>query len=196
VRAHRAAQAAERLKAGGAWRDNGPVFAQPHGRPLDKRADRREWRALLAEAGVRTIRLHDARHSAPTTLLALGVDVRVVADMLGHSQTRVTSDIYQHVLPAMARDAAEKLSAALWEAESTGHQDGTGTDSAEARPMANDQLRRVQKCHIRRSVTVVSCGPAQFTTIHQAVGRWFHELGTCRPARGDRDLLAVAGYPQ
>jgi integrase len=133
LRAHHAAQAADRLKAGSAWRDNGLVFAQPDGRPLDKRADWREWRALLTEAGVRLIRLHDARHSAATTLLALGVDVRVVADMLGHSQTRVTSDIYQHVLPAMARDAAEKLSAALWEAESTGHQDGTGTDSAEAR---------------------------------------------------------------
>jgi hypothetical protein len=34
--------------------------------------------------------------------------------MLGHSQTRVTSDTYQHVLPAMAQDAANRMSMALW----------------------------------------------------------------------------------
>lgn len=58
---------------------------------------------------MRTVRLHDARHSTATTLLALGVDVRIVADILGHSQTRVTSDTYQHVLPAIAQDAAGRL---------------------------------------------------------------------------------------
>ncbi|HSV67564.1 MAG TPA: tyrosine-type recombinase/integrase [Mycobacteriales bacterium] len=114
LRAHRAAQHTERLKAGTSWEDHGLVFAQPNGRPIDKRADWREWRTLLTEAGVRTVRLHDARHSAATTLLALGVDVRIVADMLGHSQTRVTSDTYQHVLPAMAHDAADRIGTALW----------------------------------------------------------------------------------
>jgi integrase len=113
LRAHRAAQLAERLKAGTSWEDNGLVFAQPNGRPIDKRTDWRVWRILLTAAGVRTVRLHDARHSAATTLLALGVPVRVVADMLGHSQTRVTSDTYQHVLPAMAQDAADRMGAAL-----------------------------------------------------------------------------------
>jgi integrase len=42
------------------------------------------------------------------------VPVRVVADMLGHSQTRVTQDTYQHVLPALAQDAADRMGAALW----------------------------------------------------------------------------------
>jgi integrase len=66
------------------------------------------WRTLLSDAGVRVVRLHDARHSAATTLLALGVPVRVVADTVGHSQTRVTQDTYQHVLPALAQDAADR----------------------------------------------------------------------------------------
>jgi len=114
LRSHRVAQHAERLKAGTSWHDDNLVFAQPNGHPIDKRADWRQWRAILATAEVRTVRLHDARHSTATTLLALGVDVRIVADMLGHSQTRVTSDIYQHVLPAMAQDAASRLGAALW----------------------------------------------------------------------------------
>jgi integrase len=114
LRSHRAAQHAERLKAGTTWQDNDLVFAQPNGHPIDKRADWHEWRKVLTAAEVRTVRLHDDRHSAATTLLALGVDVRVVADMLGHSQTRVTSDTYQHVLPSLAQDAADRMGAALW----------------------------------------------------------------------------------
>lgn len=88
LRIHRATQLAERLKAGTAWQHNDLVFTQPNGHPIDKRADWRTWHSLLATAaGVRTVRLHDARHSAATTLLAFGVDVRIVADILGHSQT-------------------------------------------------------------------------------------------------------------
>jgi integrase len=115
LRAHRAAQLAERLRAGNRWEDGDLVFAQANGRPLDKRADWQAWRDLLAAACVRQVRLHDARHSAATTLLALGVPVRVVADMLGHSQTRVTEDTYQHVLPALAQDAADRMGVALWQ---------------------------------------------------------------------------------
>lgn len=114
LRTHRTTQLAERLKAGTAWEDHDLLFAQPNGRPIDKRSDWREWRTLLTAAGVRTVRLHDARHCAATTLLALGVPIRVVADMLGHSQTRVTADTYQHVLPAMAQDAADRIGTALW----------------------------------------------------------------------------------
>jgi hypothetical protein len=49
------------------------MFAQPTGRPLDPRRDLTDWKALPAEAGVRDARLHDARHTAATVLLLLGV---------------------------------------------------------------------------------------------------------------------------
>ncbi|HEX6076273.1 MAG TPA: site-specific integrase, partial [Micromonosporaceae bacterium] len=114
LRRHRAEQSRERLAAGSLREDHGLVFCQPNGRPIERKSDWREWRKVLTEAGVREVRLHDARHSAATALLMLGVPVRVVADMLGHSQTRVTTDTYQHVLPAMARDAADRLGEALW----------------------------------------------------------------------------------
>ncbi|MFE7540232.1 hypothetical protein [Streptomyces platensis] len=38
-------------------------------------------------------------------MLAAGVDV--VSDTLGHSDTRITRDIYQSVFPQVAKDAAE-----------------------------------------------------------------------------------------
>jgi integrase len=84
------------------------------GRPIDRRADHRAWQALLKRAGVRPARLHDARRTAATLHPVQGVAPRVVMSLLGHSTMRVTTDIYQHVVPELARDAAERVGAALW----------------------------------------------------------------------------------
>ncbi|GGT46743.1 hypothetical protein GCM10010207_54060 [Streptomyces atratus] len=40
-------------------------------------------------------------------MLAAGVDVKIVSDTLGHSDTRITRDIYQSVLPHVGKSAAE-----------------------------------------------------------------------------------------
>ncbi len=40
--------------------------------------------------------MHDLRHGAATLMLAAGVDVKVVSDTLGHSDTRITRDVYQN----------------------------------------------------------------------------------------------------
>lgn len=124
LRAHHAAQLAEPVTrhgttgagtAGGCVKHGGGglVFTRPDGSPIDKSADYKQWRRLLAEAGVGHVRLHDARHTAATLLLAEGVHARVVMELLGHSQMRTTTDIYSHVLPALAKDAADRMNAVL-----------------------------------------------------------------------------------
>jgi integrase len=115
LREHRAAQQDERRAAGSLWEDHDLVFAQPTGRPIDRRVDWTAWKALLREAGVRDVRLHDGRHTAATLLLSEGVHPRVVMELLGHAQMRTTTDTYSHVLPALAREAAERMGAALWD---------------------------------------------------------------------------------
>lgn len=122
LRAHRAAQLAERMTAGPVWEDHGLVFCQPNGRPLDPRGDHRAWRALLAAAGVRPARLHDARHTAATLLLQQGVPARVAMQVLGHSQVTLTLGTYSHVVPELAREAADRMGTPLW--------GGNGTDDA------------------------------------------------------------------
>jgi integrase len=114
LRAHRAAQAAERIAAGSVWEDNNLVFCQENGRPLEPRSDHRTWRALLAEAKVRSARLHDARHTAASLLLQQGVPARVVMEILGHSQISLTLGTYSHVVPELAEDAARRMGEALW----------------------------------------------------------------------------------
>jgi len=113
LKAHRSAQLLERMTAGPAWHDGDFVWCQPNGRPIGNHADWDEWRALLKVAGIRQVRVHDARHTAATLLLAQGVDQRVVMEILGHSQISMTSK-YAHVLPPVMTDAAERIGRALW----------------------------------------------------------------------------------
>ena len=114
LRAQKVSQAAERLAAGPAWTDVGMVFATPLGKPVDPRNDYREWRQLLRDACVPPARLHDARHTAATLLLTQGVPARVVMEILGHSQISLTLGTYTHVVPELARDAANRMGDALW----------------------------------------------------------------------------------
>jgi site-specific recombinase XerD len=113
LRAHRKAQSAERLAAGDAWTDLDLVFCSPAGHPVRPEADREDWLALLAEAGVRQVRVHDARHTAATLLLAQGIHIRVVQQILGHSQISQTQR-YTHVTSELIEHAASRMSEALW----------------------------------------------------------------------------------
>ena len=114
LRAHRAAQLEERLAAGSEWQENGLLFAQINGRPIDPGSDWRSWKALLALAGVRDARLHDARHTAATLLLQQGVSARVAMQILGHSQISLTLGTYSHVVPELAQEAADRIDRVLW----------------------------------------------------------------------------------
>jgi integrase len=92
----------------------GLVFAQPNGRPIDPRGDYGAWINLLAKAGVRRARLHDARHTAATLLLSQGVPARVAMEILGHSAISLPLGSYSCVMPELQEDAAERVGKALW----------------------------------------------------------------------------------
>jgi integrase len=113
LRKHQEAQAAERELAGPLWREDGWVFAQPSGKAIDPRSDHREWKQLLVDAGVRTARLHDARHTAATMLLVLGVSQRAVMEVMGWSQSSMTVR-YQHLTGEVRQDIAFQLGGLLW----------------------------------------------------------------------------------
>jgi len=59
------------------------------------------------EAGVSKVRLHDLRHFMATQLVGAGVDIRTVAERLGHLHPGFTLQLYTHALPAKDRDAAD-----------------------------------------------------------------------------------------
>jgi integrase len=105
LRAHRSRQLAERLAAGKDWQESGFVFTTTIGTPLDARNVVRNYHETLTGAGIPLRRFHDLRHGCATLLLAQGVPLKTVSDILGHSQISITADIYAHVVPEMRRDA-------------------------------------------------------------------------------------------
>lgn len=80
------------------------VWCRWDGGPIDPRADWQAWGELLDRAGVRHVRLHDARHVAATVLAAHGVPDVIVSAILGHAQVQVTHG-YQHASLDMMRQA-------------------------------------------------------------------------------------------
>jgi integrase len=100
-------QAAERLACPVEWRAGPAVFTTADGRLIDPRDDWNEWKSILAEAGVRHVKPHIARHTAATLLLTQGVDVRVVQRLLGHRDIRTTQGYTQDV-DLLLEDAVRK----------------------------------------------------------------------------------------
>ncbi|MEV8324078.1 tyrosine-type recombinase/integrase [Kitasatospora sp. NPDC056731] len=66
----------------------GYVFTSETGEPLNPSTDYHHWKRLLREAGIRDGRLHDARHTASTVLLLLGVPERIVMAIMGCPRPR------------------------------------------------------------------------------------------------------------
>ena len=114
LHAHQGTQNAERVVARQLWHDEGWVFAKLDGRPLNPNTDFHEWKALLKEAGLRSARLHDARHTAATVLLILAVPTPTAMAIMGWSSAAMATR-YQHVLDCIRKDVARQVGGLLWE---------------------------------------------------------------------------------
>lgn len=77
---------------------------------LDHRMDR-----LLREADIPTPRvtLHGLRHTFATRWLEAGQDVRSLAEILGHSDVKMTLNVYTHSLPEQRRKGMDAMAAWL-----------------------------------------------------------------------------------
>ena len=114
LKRHRKRQLEEKLKTGGAYEDNGLVFATSLGTPFrPEPVTQHSFKLLLERAGLLDIRFHDLRHTYATLLLARGVHPTYVQKSLGHSSIAMTLDRYSHWMPSMGRATAEAIDAAL-----------------------------------------------------------------------------------
>jgi integrase len=110
LRAHRRRQIEDKLRAGTAWADTGYVFTDVIGEPVKPDHISDQFAKLCVTAAVPVIRLHDTRHTAVTLMLESGEDLKVVSTVVGHADTRITQQIYQHVLDVQVDDAGARLS--------------------------------------------------------------------------------------
>src|SRR5579875_474333 len=111
---HRQRQEAMQQAAGNAWDEQGWVFCNTVGRPLEAgNVLRRSFWPLLKKANLPKIRFHDLRHSAASLLLSMDVHPKIVQEMLGHSTISMTLDTYSHVIPSLQEEAVSRLNALL-----------------------------------------------------------------------------------
>jgi integrase len=113
LKAQRAVQAQERLRAGELWTDHGLVFTDEFGAPVYPRAILRAVQRSAGRAGIEGVTVPTLRHSAAVAWLEAGVHIKAVADLLGHSSVAITGDIYGHASDAATRSAVDGLSDAL-----------------------------------------------------------------------------------
>jgi integrase len=97
LREHKATQNERGLALGVAWHDNDLVFLTSIGTPIVPNNLVRDYNHLVAQAGVRRIRIHDQRHTHASLLLQMGTEIKVVSERLGHAKTSTTMVIYHHV---------------------------------------------------------------------------------------------------
>jgi integrase len=110
---HRIAQGIERDRARQPWSDGDWMFARPDGHPVTAWSDWYDWKALLVAAGVRDGRVHDARHTAATVLLLLGVPERSIMGVMGWSHPAMTRR-YAHMIDPIRRDIAARVDALIF----------------------------------------------------------------------------------
>src|SRR5690606_31533572 len=122
---HRTRQLEERLKAGKRWIDTGLVFTTYRackegkgehlkvGAGLEPRNVLRVFGGLLDAAELPHMRFHDLRHGAASLLIAAGVQLAEVSLLLGHSDIRITADLYSHLVEQTASRAARHMDAVL-----------------------------------------------------------------------------------
>ena len=115
LRRHHVRQKEERAAAGAAWNDRGLVFCTPIGTPVDPDNQRRSFAELTERAGLGHWHPHELRHSAASLMLAQGVRLEVVSEVLGHESIRITKDVYGHLGAKQLRGASDAMTEALWE---------------------------------------------------------------------------------
>jgi integrase len=86
------------------------VFTSEAGSMIDKdNWRRRVFTKALQEAGLRTIRIHDLRHTYATLRISKGDNIADVSGQLGHHSVKLTLDVYNHWMPGEKKGEVDGL---------------------------------------------------------------------------------------
>ncbi|MFD1978648.1 tyrosine-type recombinase/integrase [Mesorhizobium kowhaii] len=88
---------------------NEPLLRQESGAAWATSTYNRPWKALLAQAKLSDVTLHEIRHTYASTMVRNGAPLIVVAEALGHSDTRMAEKHYAHLAPSYVADTIRRL---------------------------------------------------------------------------------------
>lgn len=107
-------------------KDDDLVFSHLDGKPLLPNTVTHAWIRLVRRAGIKAIRLYDARHSHASLMLKQGAHPKIVQERLGHASIQITLDTYSHVAPGLQEAAAARFDQAF-----IGRYNGHGEEAVE-----------------------------------------------------------------
>ena len=111
LKAWRDRQSFEALEWNTGWTDSGRAFTREDGMPLRPAYVSEHFKVLVRQAGLPPVRFHDLRHGSASLLLAAGVDLKTVSQILGHSTVAFTADVYAVVAEELEEAAASAVQA-------------------------------------------------------------------------------------
>ncbi|MEV3949066.1 site-specific integrase [Streptomyces halstedii] len=200
LRQHKAEQERERLLARDLWMEKGYVFTSPTGEPLNPNTDFHRWKDLLKSAEVRDGRLHDARHTAATVLMILGVPEGIVDRIMGWEPGKSARmrRRYQHLTGQVLQQTAAKVGGLLWgpkphdvEPAPGGHLPGPRQTSVSAESTVYVCLldeRRIPFLHREHADAVASRWGADHPNHYAEVEEWSREKWEGQGPGGTRGI--------
>lgn len=85
------------------------LFYTERGTTISSQQIGRSFKKLLTNAGLPDVRIHDLRHTCATLLVAKGIPMKTVQSVLGHSDYRITANLYSHTTDSMLDVAADEM---------------------------------------------------------------------------------------
>ena len=109
LRAHRGKCIENRMRMGRNYTVTDYIIVHHDGKPVYPEYLSQLFTKLQEMAGLPKCRFHDLRHLCASIMVLQGVNMKVAQEHLGHKDFSTTMNIYSHVLPSSAKDAAEKI---------------------------------------------------------------------------------------
>ncbi|MDA0988790.1 MAG: site-specific integrase, partial [Chloroflexi bacterium] len=113
LQAHQGEQLLERVHAEGAYADNGLVFANTLGEPINPMQVTRAFQSLARQCGAGHVKLHALRHFHASVLFQQKQSLFAVSRRLGHASISTTADLYGHMLPGSGKEQANAFAEAM-----------------------------------------------------------------------------------
>ena len=109
LKAHKIQCMEQKIRVGRRLLEEDFIIVHPDGKPIYPEYVSQLFTKLQKRANLPKCRFHDLRHLCASIMVKQGVEVKVAQERLGHKDITTTMNIYAHVLPGSAREAAEKI---------------------------------------------------------------------------------------
>ena len=103
-------EAQNRMLFGKRYQENSYVFKWPDGHPYSPDYVTDKFASLLKKNGLPHIRFHELRHSCASLLINMGFGLKDIQEWLGHSDIKMTANIYGHLDVKRKQSMADMLS--------------------------------------------------------------------------------------